>query len=373
MRAHNDQINSQTYCELLSRWTGKDYKYVRYLAAFITIIFLSVYAAAQLSAGGKALNVLAGWDLNLSAVIGFIIVVIYCVAGGIRATIWTDAVQTIVMLGSLILIVFFSLNEIGGISNLITRLGDINPDLLDITAGSYKFGFIFFVLGWLFGGMGVLGQPHVMVRFMVIDKPKSVKKAIFYYAGFVVILSALCMLAALSARVLLPELAVGDPELALPTLSQQLMPGILSGLFLAGLFAAAMSTADSQVLASSAALTRDLVPKYKDNIFWTKSGTILVALLALCIAISGDKNVFKLATYGWSVMAAGMGPLLFVYSLGKKPSQKQAIAMMLLGADVTIWWEQAGLTGDMFNVLPGVVAALSIYLISSLFVRNKEE
>ena len=209
--------------------------------------------------------------------------------------------------------------------------------------------------------MGVLGQPHVMVRFMVIDKPKNVQKAILYYAGFVTVLTILCTVAALSARVLLPDLLGSDPELALPTLSSSFMPGVLSGLFLAGLFAATMSTADSQILASSAALTRDLVPKYKDNVLWTKSGTILVAILALTVAMNGDKNVFRLALYGWSAMAASMGPLLLVYALGKKPSQIHAIIMMLVGAGVSIGWEEAGLTGDMFNVLPGVAASLFIY------------
>lgn len=371
MREHNDHIDSQTYGGLLSRWTGEEYKYVRYLAAIITIVFLSVYAAAQLSAGGKALNVLTGWDLNLSAIIGFFMVVAYCVAGGIRATIWTDAVQTIAIFGSLILIVIFALSEIGGFSALLDQIQQIDSKLLDITSGEYKYGLIGFILGWFFGGMGALGQPHVMVRFMVIDKPESVRQSILYYAGFVAVLSALCTIAALCARVLLPELVNGDTELALPSLSANLMPGVLSGLFLAGLFAAAMSTADSQVLASSAALTRDLVHKYKDNVWWTKGGTVLVALLALVVAITGDKNVLKLALYGWSVMAASMGPLLFVYALGGKPKQVHAVLMMLVGAGVAVAWEEMGLSGDLYNVLPGVAASLLTYVVLAPVLKPK--
>lgn len=369
LRAHNDTVNSQTYAGLISRWTGQEYVAVRYIAALIFIVFLSVYAAAQLSAGGKALNVLAGWDLNFSAVIGFLIVVAYCVAGGIRATIWTDAVQAIVMFVSLVLIVGFSLNEIGGLGVLIDRLNEIDPALLDMMAGSYKFGMIGFILGWLFAGMGVLGQAHVMVRFMVIDKAESVKKALIYYAGLVSILSILCVVAALSARVLLPELQ--DAELALPMLASDLMPSVLAGLFLAGLFAAAMSTADSQVLSSSAALTRDIVPRYKDSLLWSKAGTLLVALFALGVAVSGDKNVFKLATFAWSVMAAGLTPLILVYSFHKKPSQALAVLMMLGGAGASIAWELAGLSGEMYNVLPGLAAGLAIYIVLSPFMKAK--
>ncbi|MCB1532863.1 MAG: sodium/proline symporter [Alphaproteobacteria bacterium] len=371
IRAHNDHIKSQTYCGLLSRWTGTEYKYVRWIAAVITIMFLSVYAAAQLTAGGKALNVLVGWDVNTGAIIGFFMVLVYCVAGGIRATIWTDAVQALAMFGSLILIVAYSLVELGGLSAMTDQLRATDPELINLFAGSYKFGIIGFALGWLFGGMGVMGQPHVMVRFMVLDHSDSARTAALYYAGFVSLLTVLCTLAALAARVLLPELINSDPELALPTISANLMPGVLSGLFLAGLFAATMSTADSQVLASSAALTRDLTTKHQDNVLWAKAGTVLVALLALVVALSGNQSVLKLTLYGWSVMASSMGPLLFVYAMGKKPTQAHAIAMMLIGAGVSISWEEAGLSGDIYNVLPGIITALLVYFIPAPFLYKK--
>ncbi len=369
LREHNDTVNAQTYSGLLSQWTGEDYKAVRILSAIIIIVFLSIYAAAQLSAGGKALNVLVGVDLNIAAIIGFLMVAIYCLAGGLRATIWTDAVQSVVMFLSLVLIVGFGLNEIGGLNALIQKLNEIDPNLMNIMAGDYKYGMLAFFLGWLFAGMGILGQAHIMVRFMVIDKAENVKKVLIYYAGLVTILTSLCMLGALCARVLFPELE--DAELSLPILSSELMPGILSGMFLAGLFAAAMSSADSQVLSSSAALTRDLIPRYKDSLLWTKGGTLLVALLALGIALSGDKNVFKLATYGWAVGGAGLGPLVFIYSLGKKPSQIHAVLMMVGGVAVSIGWDLAGLSGDIYNVLPGIVAGLLIYFIPAPFLKGK--
>ncbi|MCB1651504.1 MAG: sodium/proline symporter, partial [Alphaproteobacteria bacterium] len=148
---------------------------------------------------------------------------------------------------------------------------------------------------------------------------------------------------------------------ALPVLAVQNMPGILAGMFLAGLFAAAISTADSQVLSSSAALTNDLFPKYKNSRLFVKGGTVLVALLALGIVLYGNTNVFKLNTFGWSVMAAGFAPLVFLYSLDKKVSQIQALSMMITGAAASIAWEIAGLSGDIYNVLPGMAAAFLTY------------
>ena len=365
-RNQTDVVNAHTYSELLGRWSGEDYKYVRWLSALIIIAFLPVYAAAQLSAGGKALNVALGWDLSIGAVIGFLIVIAYCLSGGIRATVWTDAVQALVMFISLFLIVGFGLHEIGGIGALIGALNEIDPALLDMMSGDYKYGILGFFAGWLFAGVGVMGQAHVMVRFMLIKDAESTKKAVWYYAGLVTILSILCMTAALCARVLLPEL--GDAELGLPTLSSTYLPGILAGVFLAGLFAASISSADSQILSSSAALTRDLFPKDEAKVWWPKVGTLLVGAFALGIVLSGQDNVFKLATFSWALMASGMAPLFFLYIMGKTPTQVHAVLIMIIGMVASYAWEYAGMSGDIYNVLPGLVAGmLSYYLLIPVF------
>lgn len=363
IRQQTDKINAQTYSGLLGRWTGEEYKWVRTLSALITVIFLGVYAAAQLNASGKALNVLTGIEFSHAAIIGFFIILAYCLAGGLRATIWTDAAQALVMLLSLVMIVIVALGEVGDFSGLMTSLNDIDPNLTNVFHGDYKFGLLGFFFGWLFAGVGVLGQPHAMVRFMVVDKPENVRQAIYYYGGMVTILSVLTTLAAVCARVLLPDLLAGDPELALPTLSMALLPEILVGFFLAGLFAAAISTADSQVLSSSAALTRDLTSKYKDSYVWTKVGTILVASIALLISLTGSGNVFTLVIFAWSVMAAAFAPLMVVYTLGHAPKQPQALLMMVGGVVASLAWDFAGLSGDMYNVLPGFVTGLALFYI----------
>lgn len=359
-RAQTDAVDAHTYSGLLARWTGQDYPYVRWLSALVIIIFLSVYAAAQFSAGGKALNVALSWDLNSGVIIGFFIVIAYCLAGGIRATIWTDAVQALVMFVSLMLIVGYGLYETGGLWALLSQVHAIDPALLNMFGGSYKFGLFGFVAGWVFAGIGVLGQAHVMVRFMVIDDAANARKAVWYYAGLVSILSVLCILSALCARVLLPD--IGDAELALPTLSSNYLPGVLSGVFLAGLFAASISSADSQILSSSAALTRDLLPKYPTNVWWSKAGTFLIGMFALGIVLSGQDNVFKLTTFAWSIAAAGMTPLLILYMLGQRPSQVHAVLTMIAGMLASFYWEYAGLSADLYNVLPGFVAGFVTYI-----------
>lgn len=372
IRGRAAETKSLTYSGLLSLWTGGDYKLVRSLSALVIIIFLSIYAAAQLSAGGKALNVLADWDLSTGAIIGFLLVLVYCFVGGLRASIWTDAAQAIVMLVSLILIVGVGLHTVGGLSSLIDQLNQSNPDLLDMMAGSYKYGMIGFIAGWFVSGIGVLGQPQIVVRFMAIDKVENARKAVLWYAGLVSVLTILCVTAALCARVILPELAETDPELALPTLSANLMPGVFSGLFLAGLFAASISSADSQILSSSAALTRDLFPKYGDRLLFSRLGTLIVGLFALSIVLwGGETGVFKLATVAWSTMASALAPLVMIYAWGKKPTEIHALLMMIGGALVSTAWEQAGLSAHIYNALPGVLSGLVIYFIGAPIFKQR--
>lgn len=370
-RARTEEVDAHTYSSLLARWTGQDYKYVRYLVAIVTIVFLSAYAAAQFGGGGKALNVLTGWDVNVSAIIGFVIVVAYCMAGGIRASIWTDALQTVVMVGSTILIVVAGLQAIGGVDALFAQLNDIDPALTDMFSGSYKFGLAGFALGWLFAGIGVLGQPHVMVRMMVIDRPEGARTIFLIYGSLVAFCAVLWTAGGLCARVLLPELLETDPELGLPMLAAELMPGVLSGLFLAGLFAAVMSTADSQILASSAALTRDLITKFRHSPLMAKGGTLLVASFALSIALTGNKNVLDLVIFAWSFMATGFAPLIIVYVLGKKPPEALAIIMILSGMAACYLWDVAGFSGDVYNVLPGILTGLLVYFVLAPFMKTK--
>lgn len=363
VREQTHLLGVETYSELLSKWTGQEMTIVRRLSALLIMVFLGVYGAAQLSAGSKALNVLMGWDYSTGAIIGFFIVLAYCAAGGIRASIWTDAAQAIVMLISLIVLTAAGLSEVGGYGELFTKLGSADEKLTYLFPSDLKFGFTLFFLGWLFAGMGVLGQAHVMVRFMVIDKAENVKRALFYYLGMVSVLSVLCLTVGLVCRVMIPELTTGDPELGLPMLSSQLLPSVLTGLVLAGLFAAAISTADSQILSSAAAFSRDLLPIGDNSYMWSKVGTVIVSVLALLIAISGYDNVFALVTFAWSVMASGFAPLMFLLVIGKKPTELLALITMIVGIAASVAWKYSGYADQIYNVLPGIVAGLIAYVI----------
>lgn len=343
----------------------------RTAAALVTLLFVGAYASAQLSAGSKALQVLFGWQHWVGAVVGAVIVLIYCFSGGIRASIWTDVAQSIVMMGSILLLAIFGLAELGGLSGLWQRLEAIDPQLVSIVPADLRFGMGLYVLGWFGAGFGVLGQPHIMVRIMAVRSSNDLRQSRHIYLVSYLVLTVGCILAALCCRALIPADGAFDPELALPTLSLQLLPPALVGVSIAGLFAATMSTADSQVLVCSSAITQDLFPSWRNSYGKAKLGTVLVTATVLGIALSAGESVFAMVTMAWSALGGALGPLVIVRAFGWKASPPLASAMMVSGlATVFLWRFGLGFGDDVFEVLPGMAAGLAVYAVGRMAERT---
>lgn len=368
VREMTERHGVHTYGGLLSHWHDTNYTVLRFIVGIITLLFLVTYAAAQLSAGSKALHVLFGWEDYIGAVIGAAIVLIYSFAGGIRASIWTDAAQSVVMIVSMTLMLYITVDNLGGLNGVVQQLEQVDNNYLALLPPESGYGALLgglgFVLGWFFAGYGVAGQPHIMVRFMTMDRPQDIGKVRLYYYSWFTLFYGMTIGVGLAARVLLPEVENFDAELALPTLAQQLLPQALVGMVLAGIFAATISTADSLILSCSASLTRDFHDQKVDHYLITKGGTVVVSLLALGIALVSDKSVFALVLDAWGVLGAGFAPLLTVYALGRRPSQVLAIAMLLGGVIVFYLWPLL-LPGLIYATAPGMLAGLIIYVIGS--------
>ncbi|WP_019509603.1 sodium/proline symporter [Pleurocapsa sp. PCC 7319] len=371
LRQVSEASDSETVPAFLAQ-RQPGYRWITIISALITIVFLGTYAAAQLLAGSKALNSLFGWNYAWGVIIGAIIVLIYCFSGGIRASIWTDAVQSIVMIVALLLLFIVTISAGGGLNNLYTNLRQIDANLITLFPTNLTWGFVPFFIGWLVAGFGVVGQPHILVRAMALDSANNMGKArdIKIICGLVTAFAAIFI--GLAARVLLPSL--NDPELALLDLSQELLPGILVGVMLAGLFAATISTADSQILSCSAALTQDLFPGLAKSYTFAKIGTIVVTAIVLVIALLNNDNVFGLITFAWSILASGLGVLLILRTLEKPVSTPLAIAIMIIGITVAMTWKLGlHLSDAVYEVFPGMTAGFLVYLIASPLLQTTEK
>ena len=371
LRKKSQELKVVSYANLVSKWHGKNYKYVQLFGGFIILIFLSTYAAAQLNAGSKSMHILFGLDYRLGAIIGGVIVLLYCFSGGIRASIWTDAAQSLVMIIAMFLMVFFGIEKLGGFLSFINQLHEVSPDYMKWFP-STNFSELYiapymFIIGWFFSGLGVIGQPHVMVRFMAIDNTKNIPKTRIYYYTWYTLFYSLTILAAFVARLLVPETNNLDPELALPTLALNLLPEFFVGLVLAGIFAATMSTADSQILACTASITNDLLLNKKNNYFINKLVTLIVTVFVVTIAINDNKNVFNLVLMSWSTLACCFSPLLIVNSLQQKVSEFLSLMMMIIPLITLLLWRYFGLSEFIYEVAPGIVSGILTFFVFKLF------
>ena len=367
LRVISESSDSETIGAFLGQ-KKQGYSAIAAVSALVTIAFLGAYAAAQLLAGSKALHVIFGWNYSWGIILGAFIVVTYCFSGGIRASIWTDAIQSVLMMVAMILLLLVALKSCGGISGLWQQLGEIDPTLVDPIPQGLKYGFGLFMLSWLVAGLGVVGQPHIMVRAMAIDDAEKLSISRNLYAVSYIIFSTAAVLVGLSARILLPNLIDGgDPELALPQMAIALLPAILVGVILAGIFSAVVSTADSQILACSAALTQDLFPAMGRDYRLVKIGTLVVTAVILAIALTSNKNMFALGVFAWSALASGLAPLLMIRVWRCRVSALVGVVMMLTGiSTAAIWNGVLHLSGSIYEVLPGMLAGFLVYGISRL-------
>ena len=355
------------------------------LAAILSVLFLSIYAAAQLTSGGKALLVMLGWDELIGILIGFVLVVAYCYAGGIRASIWTDAVQSCVMIVGSLILCWIALGEVGGFSGLNSELKSQDPALINIMPPGLMFGISMWAFAFFLGGLAVAGQPQVVSRIMTLDSDSDRKQAMVWFFVWQTPFIIMITFIGLASRFLFDS-ADFDPELGLPMLAMGTMPALGVGMILASIFAATMSTADSQVLACTAAITDDVKPEWREDHKTTKKVTLVVAAFATAISIGGlyipgGDSVFKLVVLAVYGLGSVFVPLLIIRWAGFKPDSTHSIVMMVSAFSAVILWSMlpaimgwktvAGADG-IFPSVPGMGAAFLAHFLMCAFREGSD-
>ena len=340
------------------------------LAAVLSVLFLSVYAAAQLTSGGKALYVMMGWSEMVGILIGFVLVVAYCYAGGIRASIWTDAAQSCVMVVGSTILCWIAVGTVGGFGGLHAGLEAQNPMLTNFYPPDLKFGISMWAFAFFLGGLGVAGQPQVVSRVMTLGSDNDRKQAMIWFFVWQTPFIVLMFIIGLASRVLFGAFGGFDAELGLPTIAMATMPAIGVGMVLASIFAATMSTADSQVLACTAAITDDIKPEWREDHKTTKKVTLVVAAFATLISIGGlyipgGDSVFALVVLAVYGLGGIFIPLLTIRWMGYKPDSTHSIAMMVAAFTGVIGWILLGFGGadGIFPSVPGMGAAFATHFI----------
>ena len=314
----------------------------------LTVIFLTLYAAAQLKAGGKALESTLEWSPTSGIYIGTVMVAVYSIAGGIRASLWTDVAQAMVMIVAMGALTWVCHDHVAPITTLGDRLGAIDPKLLTWTPSDATLGLLPYALGWFIAGFGGVGQPHMIVRAMTVRDTEGIDQMRRVYFSWYIVFSVFTMLVGLYSRIYFEGIGASsfDKETALPMLATAHLAPLWVGLILAALFAASMSTADSQVLASSASLTQDVAPQYRSSYMASKVATLSVVTLSMIVALLGPDSVFELVTLAWGLMMTCFAPIMIARVCDWRISASHALTAAGLGLIAMLSWKYGFGLGD---------------------------
>lgn len=280
------------------------------------------------------------------------------------------------MLLALVIVPYKAFVIIGGMDGLIDGLNAVNPNTLDLmtsTAGEMLGGIsIISLLAW---GLGYFGQPHILSRFMAISSADEIKKARRFAMVWVVISLCAALIIGLVGRVYLESgLAAGAEETVFMVMVGDLFPSLISGFLLAAILAAIMSTADSQLLVTSSALTEDIYRIFKKEasekelLFISRTSVIGVAVVAYIFAMNPESSVLELVSYAWAGFGAGFGPAVILSLFWKRMNKNGALAGIIVGGlTVLIWKQLSGGLFDLYEIVPGMILSFAaIYVVSMM-------
>jgi sodium/proline symporter len=356
---------------------GKGSVAIRQLAGLLIVVLIGAYTAAQFSAAAKTLNVFFDLNMNTGIIISALAILAYCTTGGLRASLWTDVVQAIIMLGITTGMLTVAFIAAGGFSAIHEGLNAIDPSLTKFAGTFTPWTLLAFVLGYASAGFGFgISQPQLLVRLLAGRSPEETRKAKWIYILFIQYTWHCMALFGMAARLLIP--GIDDPEQALPIFAFQYLDPWLVGVVLAGIFSAIASTADSQVLVSSSSLAIDVAPGFyakmsaRFGVRYQQAVTFVVGMSAALAAIFFSSSVFTLIIFALSMLASSLGPAMFNVIL-KRPTNSVAIsACMVAGLMVAVSWRWLGYNETLNESLPGFLTGLAVHDIIVYFSHRKK-
>ena len=392
--------NSMTLPEFFGNRYHDDKKILLGISSAIIVIFFLVYTASALASGGKLFNTVFGIDYHVALLIGAAVILVYTFMGGFLAVCTTDFIQGSMMLIALLVVPIIAWGYVSGsFSDMLSQTGVNSAHYLSLTYNGDHPITLVEILSNLAWGLGYCGMPHILVRFMAIKNEKELKKSSAIAITWVVISLTLAVVIGLVGRAfLLPEIlgeTAGAPSTEsvfiemIKKIFMEILPlPFVGGLFLCGILAAIMSTADSQLLVCSSSVSADI---YKDILNPDASDekvlkigrlvTIVVAVLAIFIAWNPDSSIMALVSDAWAGLGSAFGPLVVMSLFWKRTNLQGAIAGLVSGAATVLIWDYLPIMGGqtigaatgLYSLLVGFIVSLVFIIVVSLITKAPEQ
>ena len=373
MRAFAEEHDCVTLPDVFAaRFDDRDGR-LRMTLAVVLLLFMVGYVSAQFTAGGKAIGASFGLAPGTGVLLTAGIVLGYTMTGGFLAVSLTDTLQAVFMLVGLVVLPVVAFADAGGMGVALAELRSFDPTLVDPVAlglGAW--------LGAVGIGLGSPGNPQITVRFMSIEDASQLRFAAVVATFWNVVMGLGAVAIGLAGRALLPDVAMlpgADPESLYPTLAQQHLPPFLFGMVVASIFAAIMSTADSQLLVGASTVARDVYEKVlrRDrpvepaHLVRVSRGVVAVLVVAaLLLGVVAEDVVFWLVLFAWGGLGAALGPPLLLSLYWRGTTRSGVLAGMGVGAGVTVLWElSTPLKAALYGLIPAfLLSALAVITVS---------
>ena len=378
------------------------------VSVFFIVVFFTIYTASGFVACAKLFRSIFGLSWNAGLLIGFVIILSYTSLGGYKAVCTTDFVQ-----GALIFIAFVISSvvivvNLGGFGNAVDQVqhfteralnGEFGSAMLGAFTGNKTFGAksAISAFAWC---LGYFGMPHIIVRFMGCRSNKEIKTArrvgiiwmIISYIGTVLIgtlgtaylLNKGLLLGAEANEVAVEGLKVlgaGTQEAVFSETMLRMYPAFIAGIFLCAILAAAMSTADSQLLSASSAIGQDIfkgiIKKDADDktvLLVSRISVFAIAIVGLILALNPNSSIFGLVSYAWAGFGGTFGPLILIALYWKRATAAGAVAGLISGGITVVAWHNLhGGIFDVYEILPAFIVCLVVTVVVSLCTKADEQ
>ena len=400
LRRYSAALGAITIPDFFSRRYGDKKHVLSCIAAVIILIFFIPYTASGFKAVGTLFNSLLGVDYHAAMIAGALVIIGYTVLGGFLAVSTTDLVQSIVMSVALIAVILFGVRQAGGWSAVMANASAL-PGYLNFTqgydpasgqAGSFGFLSIASTLAW---GLGYFGMPHILLRFMAIEDEEKLKTSRRIASVWVVISMFVAIVIGIvgysvSVAGRIPFLTTSaDSETVVIQLSDLMSRNgvifaVIAGIILAGILAATMSTADSQLLTAASSVSQNLMAEFfgirmseKASMMAARGTVAAIAVVGVILAWDPNSSVFRVVSFAWAGFGAAFGPVTLFALFWKRSNRQGALAGMVVGGGMVFIWKYliAPMGGGwaIYELLPAFIAASIAIVVVSLATGEPDE
>ncbi len=368
--AANDSITIPQY--LTNRFLTKN-SAIRVICALIFLIAYTVYAASSMKACGTLFNTVLGIETKKAMYLAAAIIVFYTFLGGYKAVCWTDFFQGMLMLAALLAAPIFALFAINSgkgaeaAAELPENYFKLFTNFQDVISG----------LGW---GIGYFGMPHIIVRFMSLKSDKALRKSAKIGIAWNWLIVIFSVGAGAIGHMLLGE--IEDSSTVFIQMSRFLFPAAICGILLSAILAASMSTADSQLLASSSAFTSDLYKPIirrnkasdKEMIWAGRVVVLIISIVAILIASNPNSGtIMDLVENAWGIFGAAFSPAILLSLFWKRFNFQGALAGIVAGAATDILWLIFLKGLGIYEIVPGFIIGFVAAVVVTLITKAPSE